>query len=262
MAKRWTFKEDYIVCQYVDEHDIFISSRDLDSIVIMLKEQGYDRTRNSVTQRVYDYQKLLTGLKECYVVEQERRVSEWFIRDSQMDSAQRWISRYVEEVYCEENTSGIDDEQDVRVEFTNNTSKYIAIDTPVLESSFKQVLDELLEVYYTNHTTKGKTIWKVKQEFKDDLELTYGVPMNTFNAIHREKYDTVSKKVILKLCFALNLSYEDAERLLSSAGYRFRRNVKFEVVIASILKCNSPRRFIIGEIDQTLERHKCKTLFA
>jgi hypothetical protein len=59
----------------------------------------------------------------------------------------------------------------------------------------------------------------------------------------------------------LELDYEDAKRLLESVGYDFRRNVKFEVVIESILKCDSPRRFIIGEIDATLERHGCSRLF-
>ena len=56
--------------------------------------------------------------------------------------------------------------------------------------------------------------------------------------------------------------YEDAKKLLGSVGYDFRRNVKSEVVIESILKCDSPRRFIIGEIDATLERHKCSKLFS
>ncbi len=265
MAQRWSFEEDYIVCQYVDEHDIFISSQEIDNIVIALKDKGYNRSREAVSKRVYDYQFLLTGREANYAIEQEYRVSEWFVRDSQMAKTQQWIDKYVEEVYCVDETSCEEDTQNVGIEFLNNMPcdkiQYIDIGEPVLENSFKQVLDELLKTYYIQHGEEGKTIWKVKQEFKDDLELTYGIPVNTFNAIHREKYDTVSKKVIFKLCFALKLNYEDAKRLLSSAGYRFRRNVKSEVVIESILKCDSPRRFVIGEIDQTLERHKCKKLF-
>jgi hypothetical protein len=106
-----------------------------------------------------------------------------------------------------------------------------------------------------------KTMGAVKKEFKDALVRDYAVPINTFNAIRREKYDTVSRKVLFKLCFALELDYEDARKLLQSVGYDFRRNVKFEVVIESILKCDSPRRFIIGEIDATLERHNCSMLW-
>ena len=267
MARRWAFKEDYIVCQHVKKHNIFISSQELDHLVEILKERGWDRSRKSVRKRVYDYQNLLTGLTGYHAVDQVCRVSEWFIQDSQMDKTQQWIRGYVEEVYCENDILDEDDVQDIGIECLTNTRpgdkiQYIDIGEPVVCDRFSKVLDDLLKIYYKNHLTEDKTIWKVKQEFKDELEFTYGVPMNTFNAIHRDKYDTITKKVVFKLCFALNLNYDDADRLLSSAGYRFRRNVKFEVVIESILKCSSSRRFNINEIDQTLERHKCPTLFA
>ena len=53
----------------------------------------------------------------------------------------------------------------------------------------------------------------------------------------------------------------DAKRLLESIGFDFRRNEKYEVVIEGILKCDSHRRFIIGEINETLNRHGCDNLF-
>ena len=68
--------------------------------------------------------------------------------------------------------------------------------------------------------------------------------------------------ILFKLCFALELEYEDAKRLLASVGYDFRRNVKSEVVIEAILQSNSHRRFIISEIDETLEKYANTRLFS
>ena len=90
----------------------------------------------------------------------------------------------------------------------------------------------------------------------------YGINGNTFDAIKREKYDTVSRTTILKLCFALELDYADAKRLMESVGYDFRRNVKSEVVIEAILQSNSHRRFIVSEIDETLNKYANTRLFS
>ena len=73
---------------------------------------------------------------------------------------------------------------------------------------------------------------------------------------------TVTRTTILKLCFALELDYADAKRLMESVGYDFRRNIKAEVVIKAILKCDSPRRFIVSEVDETLYEHAKVTLFS
>ena len=265
VAKRWTYREDYIVCKYVDEHDVFISNQDKYELMLVLKGHGYDRSLEAVGKRVFDYQLLLTKRDSNYANEQERRISELFIADSNMSRAQRWIDRYIDEIYFGDDLCDEEDMIDSSMAFSNNvanqTSQYLAIDTPMVNKSFYEVFDELLKQYFENHKDEKKTDGKIKKEFKDALEKDYAVPINTFNAIRREKYDTVSRKVLFRLCFALELNYEDAKKLLESVGYDFRRNVKSEVVIESILKCDNPRRFIIGEIDATLERHKCSRLF-
>lgn len=265
MAQRWTYREDYIVCKYVDEHDVFVSEPEFNDLVLTLEEEGHERSLEAVRKRVYDYQLLLTGRDSKYANDQERRIAELFVQDTPMAQAQRWINSYVNEVYIDEGCCDESDIMDGTTTFLNNvpnqTTQYLTIDTPIVESTFYVVLDELLEKYYAKHKDERKTWGAVKKEFKDALEKDYAVPINTFNAIRREKYETVSRKVLFRLCFALELDYEDAKRLLESVGYGFRRNVKFEVVIESILKCDSPRRFIIGEIDATLERHGCSRLF-
>ena len=266
MAQRWSYREDYIVCKYVYEHDILISNQDQSNLMFVLKEQGYDRGHKAVSKRVYDYQFLLTGREAKYANEQERRIAELFIASSRMYRAQGWIDSYVDEVYCVDDTCCEDDIIDESMkglnDSPNGTSQYLIIDAPMVKKSFYDIFGELLNNYFENHKDKKKTLGAIKKEFKDALVRDYAVPINTFNAIRREKYDTVSRKVLFRLCFALELNYEDAKRLLESVGYDFRRNVKSEVVIEAILKCDSPRRFIIGEIDATLERHKCSRLFS
>jgi hypothetical protein len=244
---------------------VFVSESELNELVLSLKEEGYERSLEAVRKRVYDYQWLLTGQDSKYANEQERRIAELFVQGTPMAQAQRWINGYVNEVYIDE---GFCDESDIIDGATtslnnapNQTPQYLTIEPPVTKSIFCVVLDELLEKYYDKHKNEKKTIGAVKKEFKDALVKDYAVPINTFNAIRREKYETISRKVLFRLCFALELDYEDAKRLLESVGYDFRRNVKFEVVIESILKCDSPRRFIIGEIDATLERYGCSRLF-
>ena len=61
MAQRWSLKEDYIVCKFVYEHDVFISAQDLHCLVLELKENGFDRGKVAVNKRVYNYQYLLTN---------------------------------------------------------------------------------------------------------------------------------------------------------------------------------------------------------
>ncbi len=267
MAQRWSYKEDYIVCKYVYEHVVFISNQELYDLELVLKEQGYSRSHEAVSKRVYDYQFLLTGRDAKYANEQECRIAELFIEGSQISRIQNWIDSYVDEVYCGDCLDGEDNDIiDDSIIFSNNATsqlpQYLIIDTPMVKDSFYNVFNELYGQYLEKHKDGKKTVGAIKKAFKDALVIDYEVPINTFNAIRREKYDTVSRPVLFKLCFALELSYEDAKRLLESVGYDFRRNVKSEVVIEAILKCDSPRRFIISEINATLERHKCSRLFS
>ena len=66
MAQRWTLKEDYIVCKFVYEHDIYMSAQDRDCLALELKKNGFDRSKVAVNKRVDNYQILLTGHDAIY----------------------------------------------------------------------------------------------------------------------------------------------------------------------------------------------------
>ena len=160
MARRWTYREDYIVCKYVDENDVFISEQEIYNLVLMLKEEGYERSCEAVSKRVYDYQFLLTRRESKYANEQEYRIAELFIEDSQMAKAQRWINNYVNEVYCDDGLCNENDILDSSMSSFSNVpnqmSQYLPIDIPMVEDTFYNVLDELLNKYYTKHKDDKK----------------------------------------------------------------------------------------------------------
>ena len=259
MAQRWSLNEDYIVCKYcVENRWAFTSDVDIEQIQSKLERAGFsNRSARAIKTRARNYDYLIGEYVESpCMTTHEREVLDIVYSGKQLSN---WIDRYVEEVFRPN-----DSVDDIGYTFDDKRSdmhQYLAIGEVEMKPSFYDILDELLEKYYAKHEKDGKTRGAVKKYFKDSLTTTYGVSIDTFNSIRREKYDTVSRKNIFKLCFALELDYEDAKRFLESIGMEFRHNRKEEAVYEAILKCDSTRRFIISEIDDTLERNGCKPLF-
>jgi DNA-binding Xre family transcriptional regulator len=263
MAKRWSFEEDYIVCKFcIEKQYDNIDGQLLDELVKRLTEEGFDlRSNAAVYKRARDFTYLLRGWESPYATAQVKRicqyVSDW--SPELEDEYQQWIRRYVDEVYS---LNAAVDENAIWLNNQKPTATQIlTIDEPETEPQFYKVLDELLKKYYEKHKEDKKTLGAIKKQFKDSLVETYGVSIDTFNSIRREKYKTVSRRVLFRLCFALELDHEDAKQLLGSVGYDFRRNVKEEVVIEAILKCGNPRRFLIFEVNDTLQKYGCSPLF-
>ena len=258
MAKRWSFEEDYIICKYcVENRWAFSSDIEIEWMKALLEGAGFSgRSNAAIKKRARDYDCLIGNIPATSATDQEHEVLEIVRQGTQ---TAKLIDRYVEEIYrSDEFKEDIEYQLDYK---KPNIAQYLPIGEVAVQPSFYDVLDELLEKYYEKHKQDGKTKGAVKKYFKDSLSSTYGVSIDTFNSIRREKYDTVSRKNIFKLCFALELDYEDAKRFLASIGMEFRHNRKEESVYEAILKCVSPRRFIISEIDDTLKRNGCRPLF-
>jgi hypothetical protein len=261
MTQKWSFQEDYIVCKFCKENEgQDIVDVLLDQLVIRLEDSGFKpRSKTAVQARARVYTYLLRGWEISNPSRQAQYVYDAVI-NTMDEETRRWIKHYVDEVYC---SSSLIDEG---ASWFNNSkvdqNHYLDIEVPNKGESFYDVFHELLERCYAKRLTDKKTLGQVKKEFRYDLLYLYGINGNTFDAIKREKYDTVSRTIIFKLCFALELDYIDAKRLMESVGYDFRRNIKAEVVIEAILKCDSPRRFIVSEVDETLYEHAKVTLFS
>lgn len=258
MAQRWSFEEDYIVCKYcIENRWAYSSDVDIENIKSLLEQYGYlSRSNLAIKTRARNYEYMVGGTTPPSTTNQEREVLEVVYSAIQKS---KWIERYVEDVYRPGEI--IVDLDYCITGKIQNASQYLPIEPIEIKKTFYEVLDELLEKYYEKHKEDKKTRGAVKKQFKDSLVSTYGVSIDTFNSIRREKYETVSRRILFRICFALELDYEDAKRLLESIGYDFRHNKKEEVVIEGIFKCNSSRRFIISEIDDTLKRNGCRALF-
>ncbi len=70
-----------------------------------------------------------------------------------------------------------------------------------------------------------------------------------FSKIRSNKKYIPSKRTVIALCLALNLSREDADRLLSSAGYSLSRADDFDLVIAF---CIEKKIFDFFDINEAL----------
>lgn len=258
MAKRWSLNEDYIVCKYcVENRWAFSSDVDIEIIRSKLVKAGFpNRSNLAIKTRARNYDYLIGGYVDSpRTTSQEREVLELVYGGMQ---TAHWIDARVAEIY---NPEMLFDDDYTMNDSGSNMTKYLPIGEVIVEPSYCNVLNELMEKYYAKHRHECKTQGAVKKLFKDSLVINYGVSIDTFNSIHRGKYKTVSRKNIFKLCFALELDYEDAKRFLASLGMDFKHDQLEEVVYELILRCSSERRFIISEIDETLERHGCNPLF-
>lgn len=69
-----------------------------------------------------------------------------------------------------------------------------------------------------------------------------------FSKIRSNKNYIPAKKTVLALCLSLELSREDTDRLLSSAGYSLSRTDDYDLVIAFCIEKNEYNLFDINEV--------------
>lgn len=263
MAQRWTVKEDYIVCKFCQEQEYEdIECEVLDQLITRLEKAGFNsRSSTAIYKRAQTFTYLFRGWESPYATNQVLQIYQVVSSQHQMREAYQWVNRYVEEMYCQ-NTQANTDLNIYEADNTfANSTRLLFIDMPEVKEPFYNVFHELLKKYYEKHMSSGKKLGAVKREFKTDLARFYGVNSNTFDAIRKGKYKSITKEILYKLFFALELDYIDVKRLLESLGDDFQYSEKFDMVIKGILMCNSPRRFNVCEVNDTLNYHGLPNLF-
>ena len=74
MARRWSFKEDYIVCKFYLEH-AQSWKENFETLMAMLRDNDFlSRDRGSVRMRVQNYESLHTGKGLSNVAKQSRDI--------------------------------------------------------------------------------------------------------------------------------------------------------------------------------------------
>lgn len=242
MAKRWTFKEDYIVCKYSYQH-IWkeLSTEELNCLMLKLKDAGFDsRSESAIESRVRDFQMLFIGGNSSHVSNQVRTIHQGFcFRINNPDLTKR-IESYIAEAY-DPNTI-----TDTTVDLFNEHDNLLhQIYNTEYASKFPMVLQKLID-------KKG---FKKYKEIYDKISMK----QDTFSSILRGKYTDVKRENVFRLCVGLKLSIDEAEELMESAGLRFRKGEMLDIVVKAniINKC-----YDTFYIDSELCENNAPVLFA
>ena len=249
MADRWSLREDYIVCKFAYEHVWENISIELfDCLMSQLDEAGFSlRSNTAVNKRVRDYQLLFNGCELSHVSQQVRLVYQSYLGKVNNPDLNKSIKSYIAETYdpCAPISGEPLSSKGFSVdEYTgnNNLSDYKYIMD--LNLTFPMVLQKFID-------QKG---FKKHKEIYDKIYMK----ADTFSSILRGKYSVVKKENVLRLCIGLNLTLDEAEEFMESAGYLFSRAIITDVVIKAFL---SNRCYDTFAIDNELYENKAPSLF-
>jgi hypothetical protein len=225
MAKRWSFKEDYIVCKFAYENAwLCIFEDDLDRLMLELKEAGFcSRSEVAISKRIREYQCLFRGEESSYATSQILSTYHVFMYRLNNDSLYESIKSFISETFNPDEV--FNDSKDTGAINKNIFSEHNDLTNYVhtIEycSTFPMVLQKFID-------QKG---FKKHKEIYDKISMK----QDTFSSILRGKYTVVKKENVLRLCVGLTLSVDEAEELMESAGYLFSRGIMMDVVVKAFL---------------------------
>ena len=247
--KKWSLREDYIVCKYTYEH-IYKSGviEPLRYLMQELHECGFNsRSENAVNKRSRDYLSLFEGKQLPHITRQVfstyHTLMDRVNNPSRYESIKTYIAQNFDPDCVSTASMGTDFLLSILGAEQNTLTHYIH--KIEYSSTFPMVLQKFID-------QKG---------FKKHKEIYNAISMkqDTFSSILRGKYTVVKKENILRLCIGLKLSIEEAEELMESAGYLFSRGIMTDVVVKAhiIHRCYEPEI-----IDNELDENNVATLFS
>ena len=246
MAKRWSFKEDYIVCKYSYEHRWKdLSSEELNFLMLKLKEDGFDsRSESAIIKRTRDFQMLFIGVNASRVPNQVIAIHQGFCSRLNNPDLTNRIKSYIEETFDPNAATSI--VADPTIDLVSNHDDLTNLVYKIeYASTFPMVLQKLID----------------KKGFKKYKEIYDAISMkqDTFSSILRGKYADVKRENVFRLCVGLKLSIDEAEELMESAGLCFRNGYMLDTVIKANIVNECYDTFYI---DSELCENKVPTLFA
>lgn len=246
MAERWSLKEDIIIAKFCEENQYrYLSDKYLDELMNRLDAEGFvGRSRRAVSTRANWYIDLHWKGESPYAVQQVRRVAELF--SHQMREYRLAVQREVEENYEPEGIA-IETIAEAKAlqglgQCPNNLTGYL------YRIEFNQTFPMMLQKYLDLKGLKNKDVYN-KIYMKAD----------TFSSILRGKNQAVKKENVLRLCVGLQLTVEEAEEFMASAGYLFSNAIMTDVVVKSNLKYKCYDTYAI---DEELVENDADVLFA
>ena len=120
--------------------------------------------------------------------------------------------------------------------------------------TFNQKLNEYISQFTLQGRGKPSAIYKATEVYKGQFALS----KQTFSKIRNERGENYhpEKKNIFLLAIGMHLTIPQTEDLLSSAGYAFDSESKFDTVIKRFIE---ERNFNMGKIEETLYKEAGET---
>lgn len=214
--KNWSFEEDYILCQVCDECKyVFAENELLDTLMKKFEEAGFEtRSRSAIRKRAYDCISLLSGqqLPRVSILQKER--CECFVNRKQLQACSEGLQAYIDRNYACADTTLLDTVANV----APNTTAML----PVGEVG--PTFTELLRTYINRSKMTEPQVYKRAQIGRD-----------TFSNIYSGKKGA-SKKVVMRLCFGLKLTYDEAVGFMAAADHGFNPSDILDLVVVYFLK--------------------------
>lgn len=123
--------------------------------------------------------------------------------------------------------------------------------------------EEILEKIFENREeTFAEFLFKlIGEKNLTAAEVYHKADLNRkiFSDIRNKKNYTPSKNTIIKIIFALELSIDDAQKLLSKAGYTLSKSSDFDLIIRHFIATKNFNQF---ELDEELYKRNLSFIFA
>ena len=214
--KNWSFEEDYILCQVCDECKYVFAEYDLlDTLMKKFEEAGFEaRSRSAVRKRAYDCISLLCGEDRPRVSAVQKERCECYINRKRKQVDSEGLQAFLNKNYICTDTAVLDAATNV----APNTTALLPVGE--LGPTFK----ELLCAYIKRSNMTEPQIYKRAQIGRD-----------TFCNIYAGKKGA-SKEVVMRLCFGLKLSYDEAVGFMAAANHGFNNSKILDLVVVYFLK--------------------------
>ena len=225
MAKRWSLKEDIIICKYcIENHWAYVNYCNVEEMMSRLEKAGCaPRSFSAIRQRAYAYELLQECRPNVNATEQVLTVYETIASCNSDSNEYQRVKSYIRNVYNPSQRKNVSDVgPDNPFKAAVNTRNALGFQYTIdYQSTFPMVLQKYIKLKgIKKHTTVCKRI---------------GMKPDTFSAILRGKYKDVKKDNILRICVGLELKVEEAEELLNSAGYMLSDAIMTDVVVKAFL---------------------------
>ena len=250
MAQRWSTKEDIIIGKYCIENPwAYSSDYDIENMMKLLDEAGCQtRSSGAIKKRAYAFEVLLEQRELPSIPKQVVQIYNELVNLCEDSDKYQRIKSYIREFHKrteKQSTTDAEVESDMPSMLFEDASTMLGYEISINErNTFPRVLQRIVD-------SKGiKTYAPMCRRI--------GMKPDTFGAILRGKYKEVKKDNVLRICVGLELSLNEAEELLLSAGFAFSNSIMMDLVIKSFLW---DRCYNVVAINAELYENKERMLF-